>query len=894
MVWEPAHPRPIAPSRPIATRQGVTDDRRRPGCPRQADPATNGSRYTYEIGDLDNASDVSISLTGKNNSEWDNVSATRGNGETLALDVAGNADPVGPSANGEPTVTFRGTGIYHHVINDEGDGGRDFFNRRMGDYSDNTVYEAEMSFTGTGETLSELAIDINDGSSSGSPIPFDVYIVAENADGTYGEGTHLGTWNPSTWGAGEQTILSGLSYPTTSGQVYTVELVPNSDGDGSSDWIEYATDSSASSAMHSEDGAVTNHYAPIVAKYGSGQEATDPSIDVDGDGTAEASYSGTLTLGESVTREVPSITTSTDNATVSLSSGVVGIDVALKERTAGSTDPGVELNGNETRVLGTLNDSETVNATISSTLLREGTNNVTVLVGDGTLSEDAPDPQVKMTYRHDLTTKRSVEYSDEAFSERYNVSRTYLSPRQNATLIIPHADNVLSIRGLEARVNESGGWSEIPDSAMSMSGTTLTVDISTMVGGEVPADTTIEVRSIGSKIETHNGSVTVLRATPVGFDLDSRVRLDSWSSSSWIGVSQTPQSALLHYGVNESYSAENDYAEFSTTHGQRLYFPNASDGSEVGVQTAPLRLSPDSGEIHVSVPEDETNETAPQFYVEPGAQTGDSFDVVFAGASEGTWYSAFAVDTNKEYGPVQGETAISIESDDIGSVIKVRESSAPTTESDTGGATIFEAVDRGNIIILSVLFGAVGLLVVVGRTPGRSRRIVDGASTRLAGLVERIPRVGEPLSGVVSTVVQRLGDTIVDIGENEILTLAVAAAVAVGSFEAGLINLGAEAGAMLTVAGIAVGSLILLRRFDAFSSGRWIAIVATSGVVALQALGEGDLLSQLINSDAFVLVLLIVAYAVIQLVREYRANNAPDDDQPQINFNVGDIRQGDD
>jgi len=58
--------------------------------------------------------------------------------------------------------------------------------------------------------------------------------------------------------------------------------------------------------------------------------------------------------------------------------------------------------------------------------------------------------------------------------------------------------------------------------------------------------------------------------------------------------------------------------------------------------------------------------------------------------------------------------------------------------------------------------------------------------------------------------------------------------------------------------------------------------VGVSGVVAIQGLGETDLITELVNSDAFLIVVLIAGYAAIQLVREYRANNSPNDDRPQI------------
>mgnify|MGYP006303287541 FL=1 len=120
------------------------------------------------------------------------------------------------------------------------------------------------------------------------------------------------------------------------------------------------------------------------------------------------------------------------------------------------------------------------------------------------------------------------------------------------------------------------------------------------------------------------------------------------------------------------------------------------------------------------------------------------------------------------------------------------------------------------------------------------------------------------------------------VGENRLLTGTVGAAVIVAAAEAGLFTIGSEAGAIPDVGGIAVGSLWLRRESGEFTPARWIAIVAVAGVVALQGLGEGDLLTAFVNSDAFLIAVLIGGYAAIQLVREYRANNSPDDDRPQV------------
>ncbi|KOX93223.1 hypothetical protein AMS69_10225 [Haloarcula rubripromontorii] len=532
---------------------------------------------------------------------------------------------------------------------------------------------------------------------------------------------------------------------------------------------------------------------------------------------------------------------------------------------------------------GTLSQDETQTLTGNKSWLQSGQNNVTVVAGDGDTGTDAPAPTVKIDYQHELTTKWAVTFSDEAFSERYNISRTYLSSREDATLTIPHAQNIISLRTLEVRLDQSGGWTEIPASARTMQGTDLQIDIAALTGGTVPEGTTVEIRSVGSKVDVHNGAVTVKQATSVGTDLDSRVRLDSWASDSYISVRNTSQAQQLHYGVNESYSAESDYAKLSADHAQQVHFPEATSGSEVGIKTAPVQLSPTNGTIRASVPEQQTNATSPAFVVNPGQRSGESFTVEYIGATEGTWYGVYEVDTTKRFDRVQGREPMTVPKDDIDSVIRVKTAPAPTANPE-GASTIFGAADQGNLVGLIALFGSIAMLFVIGRRPDQSRDVVDSVATGAGDAAGQLPQVGGVVGTAVESGLDALGDAIVTLGENTLLTSAVGAATLVAAIQSGYIDIGPELGAMLTVAGIAIGSLVALQRLDAFTTARWIAIVGITGVVALQALGEGDLLTALVNSDAFVIVLVIAGYAVIQLVREYRANNSPDDDQPQVNI----------
>ena len=224
----------------------------------------------------------------------------------------------------------------------------------------------------------------------------------------------------------------------------------------------------------------------------------DPTLDIDGDGQVEAESLGKLAEGESQTVQIDDFDRNVTSATVGTGNGVVDVQIGYSERVI-SERPGVVVNNHTLRVNGTLSQDDTASLTANSSWLQQGQNNVTVLAGDGDISTDAPDPTVAITYTHELTTRRTVTFEDQAFSERYNLSRTYLSSRESATLTIPHADNIISLRTLQVRVDESGDWTTIPQSSLTMDGTSAVIDVASLTGGTVPSDTTVEIRSTGSK-----------------------------------------------------------------------------------------------------------------------------------------------------------------------------------------------------------------------------------------------------------------------------------------------------------------------------------------------------------------------------------------------------------
>jgi len=88
-----------------------------------ANPAQDGSQFTYDVNDLDSASDPTINLTGETNSEWDNESGDGvGVPSESSISVGGNEEPTGPG-DGNPvlSVTPRGGSATHYESDDDFD-----------------------------------------------------------------------------------------------------------------------------------------------------------------------------------------------------------------------------------------------------------------------------------------------------------------------------------------------------------------------------------------------------------------------------------------------------------------------------------------------------------------------------------------------------------------------------------------------------------------------------------------------------------------------------------------------------------------------------------------------------------------------------------------------------
>ncbi|MDQ2054337.1 hypothetical protein RBH22_06895, partial [Halobellus sp. H-GB7] len=292
--------------------------------------ATNGTSAQWELSDYDSASDVTINTTGVTNSETESASATLTDGDSLSLDVAGttaasdasvtfngrsssswhnvsgsdspsgqfspsiggNLDPTGPGSNNKPVLevtAHHGSTSSYNPVDTHGDGTNDQGWNIAGDDSNNakTWIELRVQPDASGE-VTELTVNIDRVYGNEYNPNVDVYMVHETPDTTQGEGTLVKeNWNPS-WTTGTQTVTLDTPYKIQSGQDYTIEFVTtNSDGDDTGDYLDIATDDSASSVWVMSDslgGTTREDYADI------GLKITQPVNDLSVGGDVSASF----------------------------------------------------------------------------------------------------------------------------------------------------------------------------------------------------------------------------------------------------------------------------------------------------------------------------------------------------------------------------------------------------------------------------------------------------------------------------------------------------------------------------------------------------------------------------------------------------------------------------
>jgi hypothetical protein len=625
----------------------------------------------------------------------------------------------------------------------------------------------------------------------------------------------------------------------------------------------------------------------------------DPAIDVDSDGTVDYSHSGVLKSGETATRSLSDLPTGSHTAGVSLTDHQVDVSLSYTERTV-TDSPGVEVNGgNWLNTTGTLSDGQTVEKTGDSTWLQSGTNRVNVSLADS-LSADAPTMQVGLEYNHSASDQQSVSYDDEAWSEGYNVSKTYASDRAKTSLEVPFASSkVVSVRSVEYRVNESGGWSSVSSANYALNATTLTVDLAAVYGGEIPAGSTIEVRTTGSKVKVSDGEITVTQATPAGSNLDTRIRLDSWNSDATIAVQNDSQGTQLHYVANETYGSPQHYARIQSDDDQRLHLPSASTGDLVTVRTLPLDFDVQSNQIDVWVPENRTNATEPVYEMDAGPNGNDEYSVTFLDAKDGEEYILYdeSRDVVLDRGTASSPLTLSDDDDDTAVMqFRLEDSTSASIVGDGGGGggAILDSqqgTDLPSAVgLLAIALGIAGLLVV-SRASGASD-VADTAGDRVEAAAGNVPG-GDRAAGPLGSVVEQATAGIGMVLANRTVALGLAGGLGILAIEAGFVTLPPDALVPVVVAGIALFSFVALREVAAFSTSRWVGIVGAATLVALQVTADTSLIAAVTESRVFPLLAIGGLYLAYQALQQLRQSGGGDGDQT-VTVRVEDGDQGGD
>jgi len=296
----------------------------------------------------------------------------------------------------------------------------------------------------------------------------------------------------------------------------------------------------------------------------------------------------------------------------------------------------VVLNGDSYVHEGTLADGETVSITASNSSLVEGENVLNVTVGDGSLSSDAPSPSVGLKYTHTASDAQTVDYSATKWQESYNVSKTFGSARESASLSVPFDGSVVEVTNVEIRRGGSGSWSTIDSANYEFDGTSLTVDVGAVDGGEQ-----VEVRATGWKVQVVGGSVDVVEPTVLGDKLNTLIEVTNHTDEFRIVTSGSTD--RVPFAASESWTTPKDYA--AVENGKTsLHLPAAGEGSTARVRASSIAVEP-SGGIEVQIVDD----GEPRFSLRPGDTAGsDRVEVEWFGGVQGETYKLQSITQDRE------------------------------------------------------------------------------------------------------------------------------------------------------------------------------------------------------------------------------------------------------
>jgi len=855
------------------------------------DQAGDGTQYEYELENTSGIDDPSINLTGVDNTAWNNQSASElANGDSVSLDIGGNADPTGPSQNNEPTVTFIGAGPV--VISDFEDGdstidadGYSGFSGTMstttspalsgstsGAQEWNSTVSGPVSATATRDTDTtktfSYEVQISDQTGNSNDNLAEVEMFDASGTGLFFGLIHRGDGvveyrgsNVGSWSAGT-TYTYDLQFDFSTNEI-TIIQNGNTIHTGSLEndvngWSEvkfkHYSGSSGTTTTANWDDIQTN--AP---------ETTDPSIDTDGDGNADASYSGNLSVGEEVTKEVSSLSVDDTSADISTTQGFVSIDIDKKDRTV-TSDPVVELNGETTSYSGTLADGETVSLSADNASLVDGTNKVNVSTNS---PSSGPASLVGLEYRHGAETTVEATVDESTWSQTSNVSKTWVDDRANATATIPMNDRVVGIRDVEVRYNESS-WESVPESDYTLDGTDLTVQLGDVADGE-----TTEVRATGSKVRVTDGTITVLEPTTSSDTLNTKIQVDDAGADFALSVDETVFADRVHYAENATWGEWTGEARFQSSGEQTVTLPDATAGAEANVRTWPVEVAPTSG--NVTVPEISGDRTEPAFTVRGDGNS--EVDYTFVDAADSTPYVLYSQtneivrDEGLASSPITltddngDETLIFLVDDDGTSSSSGSTSSVgggAVMESATGGFTALQAlIPSGQTALIGLAL--LGGLFVVGRRSGVITPERQQAATSAAGSA----------LGTVNSLVERALDNEIVVG---------ALILGGGAFVLGTDFLPEQTRLIVGLAAAPVAMYLALQQFGRFDFRIWAGSTAVIALLGLNVLAPGFF--QTIAEEAGIIIVIGAIYLGYRAISAYREDASTPDEVTRLEIDA--------
>ena len=763
-----------------------------------------------------NSSEPEVILTGNGFENAVTESGTTAGGDA-SISPSGNLEPTGPSANNEPTlqVTGRETQKLNPVFgSDEGE-----IHWVYG--HDSGYVNSEVRFDNPPDALSGVTVSYNRYSGGGveGEYSVDVYVVEETPDGTYGEGTKVVSgWTPAG-GAGSDTVQFDTKYEMSTTGDITVEFVTTNGPTGSRNVQGLATDSTGSGTWwtnnqgeSTDDGGKIELYSQpmnvdasdgygasasfgnlsdgetVTKEFDLSQDATtlawsfsggkvdwtldytereateNPAVDLDGDGVNETAVNGLLHDGETWRYRASDLSLSDDTLTVSTDAGTT-VDVAVNlEEVTKTRDPELTLNGTVVAsYAGVLEDGATVDQTVSQDHLKAGQNNVSVAVGDGTLSNDAPTPSVGLDYDHKADVKIENSYVDNGWEESYNVSHTFAGDRENVEVTIPFSRTIYEVRNVEYQVN-GNGWTSVSSSNWALKGgTTLVVTPPDTDGSQgYEAGDELEVRTSGYKVKPINGEVSITDPTdPSDSTVNAEFKVDNRTSDFYLELRGTKNRDRAHYLASASW-ARDETMVYEADGSRDLYLPNAEEGGAARVTTIPLTVNLESGDAGIHVVDPDT----PTVQVRPGpGGVGSQIELAWHDVTSGETYELYSEDKGRQVDKDTAESPVFFSDDDDDEIFKIRlvssddsgggsgDSQGGSWETSGPDTTLQEfGIVAGWAALVVVLIGATGR----SELTGRRRWLVVGGVAGGTGLISfEVLRPGS-VSGAINAGLQEV------------------------------------------------------------------------------------------------------------------------------------------